>query len=356
MPSTFESELRSRIETGAPLSVADYMEMCVAHYYATRDPLGRSGDFITAPEISQMFGELIGLWAAAVWRMLGEPAALNLVELGPGRGTLMADALRAASALPAFKRAISVHLVETSPLLRDEQRDRLRDSGHAVAWHDALHSIPPAPAIFLANEFFDALPVHQAIRQPDGWRERIVDIGRDGSLQFRVSTKSCDAEIPAPLRNAPAGSVLEWRRPDVVRELATHVVRQGAALIVDYGHVRRSIGDTLQAVRGHTYHPPLADPGAADLTAHVDFEALANAAASAGARVQGPVEQGVFLRRLGIEERAAMLKGNANSTQIRDIEAGLDRLTATAPAGMGRMFKAIAFACERLGPLPGFDG
>jgi NADH dehydrogenase [ubiquinone] 1 alpha subcomplex assembly factor 7 len=355
MSSPLEAEIRRRIETDGPISVAEYMAMCVTGYYATRDPLGKAGDFTTSPEISQMFGELIGLWAAAVWRMLGEPNAINVVELGPGRGTMMADALRAAKALPAFKQAISVHLVETSRTLRERQREVLKDSTAPIAWHDSLDAVPQTPAIYLANEFFDAMPVHQAIRQPDGWRERTVEIGSDG-LRFATSSRACDDKIPDALRDAPVGSIIEWRSGETERALAARVARHGAALVIDYGHMHSAIGDTLQAVRAHAYHPPLADPGSADLTAHVDFEAIAAIAASAGARAHGPIEQGTFLRRLGIDQRAAMLKGKADAAQTRDIDAAVDRLTATTPAGMGRMFKVLGIADARLGPLPAFDG
>jgi NADH dehydrogenase [ubiquinone] 1 alpha subcomplex assembly factor 7 len=355
MSSPLEAEIRRRIDASGPISVADYMEMCVTHYYATRDPLGKAGDFTTSPEINQMFGELIGMWAAAVWRMLGEPSAINLIELGPGRGTMMADVVRAAKVLPAFTQAISVHLVETSPALRERQRDVLKECGVPIAWHDSLDSAPQTLAIYLANELFDALPVHQAIRQPDGWRERTIEIGDDG-LRFAASSQACDEKISEALRDAPVGSIFEWRSGETERALATRVARHGAALVIDYGHVRSAIGDTLQAVRGHAYHPPLADPGSADLTAHVDFEAMAAMAASAGARVHGPIEQGTFLRRLGIDQRAAMLKGKADAAQTRDIDAAVDRLTATTPAGMGRLFKVLCMADARLGPLPAFDG
>ena len=352
--TTLAAEIRGRIAAEGSITVADYVARCAAHYYAARDPLGRGGDFTTAPEISQMFGELIGMWTAALWRMLGEPAALNLVELGPGRGTMLADLLRAANVMPPFRRALSVHLVETSAALRERQREALAASGTAVAWHDMLDTVPEAPAIYLANEFFDALPVHQAIRQAEGWYERTIEAGGDGALQFGVGQR-CDDVVLARLHHAPAGSVFEWRGEAAPHALATRVARHGAALIIDYGHARSAVGDTLQAVRAHAFHPPLADPGTADLTAHVDFEALAAVARRAGARVHGPIEQRTFLARLGIVERAAMLKSKATPEQADDIDAALDRLTAATPTGMGRLFKVLAIADARLGPLPAFD-
>jgi NADH dehydrogenase [ubiquinone] 1 alpha subcomplex assembly factor 7 len=359
MSSPLEAEIRNRIATAGPMSVAEYMALCLTHpvhgYYMTRDPLGQGGDFTTAPEISQMFGELIGAWAATVWHMLGEPSAINLVELGPGRGTMMADALRAAKVLPAFERAISVHLVETSHALRERQRATLVASGADITWHDSLQGVPPDPAIYLANEFFDTLPVNQAIRQPDGWHERTVELGEDETLRFGVG-RALSGEIASALRDAPLGAIFEWRQQTIAIDLATRVARGGAALIVDYGHTRRAVGETFQAVRGHAYHDPLIAPGTADLTAHVDFEALALAAANNGASVHGPVEQGVFLNRLGIAHRAEMLKANAGAAQVQDIEAARDRLTAMTPAGMGKMFKVLGLASAKVDVLPGFDG
>jgi SAM-dependent MidA family methyltransferase len=354
MTASFATELRRRIETSGPITVADYMQACVAHYYSGRDPLGARGDFITAPEISQMFGELIGMWCAALWRMMGEPTTLNLVELGPGRGTMLADLLRAANVLPPFKRALAVHLIETSPALRDRQRETLRECGNAVSWHTSLTQVPDAPALWLANEFFDALPVHQAMRAADGWHERTVEIV-EGELRFGTAPHTCDEQVPPTLDNATAGAIVEWRAPDSMQMLAARVTRGGAALIIDYGHAGSAVGDTLQAMRAHAYADPLLDPGADDLTAHVDFAAMAVVASSAGARVHGPLEQAKFLRRLGIAERAAVLKRKASAAQMRDIDAALDRLTASTPAGMGRLFKVLAIADARLGPLPAFD-
>ncbi|HWM46507.1 MAG TPA: SAM-dependent methyltransferase [Xanthobacteraceae bacterium] len=359
MATPLEDEIRRRIETAGALTVADYMQLCLGHpahgYYVTRDPLGQSGDFITAPEISQMFGELIGLWTATVWRMMGEPSAVNLVELGPGRGTMMADALRAAKVLPAFTQAIAVHLVETSPALRARQREALEGSSTPITWHDALASVPQAPAIYLANEFFDALPVHQAVRGREGWRERVVTLGEEGRLRFGLGADLPASAVPAALHAAPQGAIFEWRDQDTTRALAARVSHCGAALIIDYGHVCSATGDTFQAMRAHGFHDPLVAPGTADLTAHVDFEALGAAAAEAGAQMHGPVEQRLFLQRLGIVQRAALLRGKASPAQARDIETALDRLTDSAPSGMGRLFKVVALSAPPLGPLPGFD-
>jgi len=347
--------IRRRIAQTGPITVADYMALCLDDpqhgYYATRDPFGAAGDFVTAPEISQMFGELIGLWAATVWRMIGAPPAFNLVELGPGRGTMMADALRAARIVPGFREAAAVRLVETSPVLRARQRRTLEAFG-SIAWHDSLDSVPDGPSIILANEFFDALPVHQAVRERDGWHERTVEVGDNGMLRFGSAAALLDTNvIPLPFRDAPAGAIFEWRAPDMAARLA----RSAAALVIDYGHVRSGLGDTLQALRARRYDHPLAAPGEADLTAHVDFAALAAAAAAAGAHAHGPVEQAVFLRRLGIAERAAALKATANAEQAAAVDAALDRLTERSSTGMGALFKALGLSRPGLDPLPGFD-
>jgi NADH dehydrogenase [ubiquinone] 1 alpha subcomplex assembly factor 7 len=337
------------------------MALCLSHpehgYYANRDPFGRTGDFITAPEISQMFGELIGLWAAEVWRQMGSPHAVRLIELGPGRGTMMADALRAARALPAFRSALSVHLVETSPALERRQRETLAACGAPIYWHRTLAEVPPGVSIILANEFFDALPVHQAIRSAQGWHERAVGLDPAGRLAFAIASAPLSPIVRIPQRlgaTAAPGAIFEWRCAKDMRALAARVAGNGAALIIDYGHTESGLGETLQAVRGHRFADVLAEPGEADLTAHVDFAALRADAETAGAEVYGPIEQGLFLQRLGIAERAARLK-TAAPAKGDAIDAALARLTGPGPTGMGRLFKALALCDPPLGPLPGFD-
>lgn len=358
-----EAEIRRIIAVDGPVPIARYMALALTHpahgYYATRDPFGARGDFVTSPEISQMFGELIGLWAAAVWQRMGAPAHLNLIELGPGRGTLMADALRAALVVPAFRAALAVHLIETSPRLRARQQDALSGLGVPVAWYTDLAEVPDGPAIAIANEFFDALPVHQAVKARDGWHERMVGIDGEGRLAFALHpdpVRGLEGLLPPRIRAAPAGALFEWRSDRIVSELGARLVRGGgAALIVDYGHVESGIGDTLQAVTGHGFAAPLEAPGEADLTAHVDFAALTRAAERAGARVFRPVAQGEFLHRLGIAERARMLKARATPAQGANIDTAFARLTARGTTEMGELFKAVAFADPALGALPGFD-
>jgi SAM-dependent MidA family methyltransferase len=360
---SLEAEIRRRIELAGPMPVGQYMSLCLSHpehgYYMTRDPLGRAGDFTTAPEISQIFGELIGLWAATVWRAMGAPANLLLVELGPGRGTLMRDALRAAQIVPDFHAALALHLVEVSPVLARIQRQTLSGLGVPVAWHQSLQEVPDGQLIVIANEFFDALPVHQAIRQNNGWYQRMVEIDQVGNLAFTVAddpTAHFNLPVPPSMRDAPVGELYEWRNDLIALELGRRIARNGgAALVIDYGHVESAPGETLQAVAEHSYANPLVAPGVVDLSAHVDFQALANAAESMGACAHGPLTQGEFLHRLGIEARARALKVNATQDQAMAIDAAVARLTDMSRTGMGEMFKVIGFADPNLKFLPGFD-
>jgi NADH dehydrogenase [ubiquinone] 1 alpha subcomplex assembly factor 7 len=348
--SPLETLIRKQIAASGPMPVSRYMQICLTHpeygYYLKRDPLGRDGDFITAPEVSQMFGELIGLWAASVWNAMGMPQEVKFIELGPGRGTMMGDALRAVRILPAFHDAISVHLVEASPTLRDKQRDKLADAAY-VEWYDRIEDIPEGPAIILANEFFDALPIHQAVRKETGWHERTIEID-DDILAFGTAPNPMprfEVLLPPLARAAPVGAIFEWRPDNEVITLARRVRDQGgAALIIDYGHLRTDAGDTFQAVARHNYTNPLRNAGLADLTAHVDFQALARAAEDVGARAHGPVEQGSFLKNLGIETRAQALMKNATEDGQKLITAGLARLTGPSPEGMGSLFKVLGIS------------
>jgi SAM-dependent MidA family methyltransferase len=359
-----ETEIRRLIAAAGPMPVAQYMALCLAHpergYYMTRDPLGAAGDFTTAPEISQMFGELIGLWAVSLWRLMDSPDRIHLVELGPGRGTMMRDALRAAQVVSGFVSAATIHLVEISPVLKERQRHTLGSLSLPVHWYDTLDDVPDGPLIVLANEFFDALPVHQAVKQADGWHERMVEIGRDGKLAFGVAAQPIphfERVVPAALRLAPLDALYEWRGDHMALEIARRVVRfNGAALVIDYGHAESQDGDTLQAMGAHSFADPLRSPGSVDLTAHVDFQALRETAESMGARVRGPVGQGDFLRRLGIESRAGALKKSNTADKTVDIDLAMARLVEEDSSAMGRLFKVIAIAHPGLGPLPGFDG
>lgn len=353
--------LARRIALEGPLTVAQYMADCLGHprfgYYLTRDPLGAAGDFTTAPEISQMFGELLGLWAAERWQAMGSPDPVIVAELGPGRGTLMADALRAAKGVPGFLAAARMHLVETSPVLAERQRQLLAE--YDVTWHTDISALPPGPTVLLANEFFDALPIRQFVRDAGGWRERLVGLGDDGGLRFVLSpAQPANPLVPMALAAAPEGSTVEVCPAGLA--IAGAIGRRlaetpGAALIVDYGTGRSAPGDSLQAVKGHAFADPLADPGEADLTAHVDFQQLAQAALAAGAMSYGPVGQGAFLRALGIDHRAAALKDRANVRQRANIDAALARLAGTGDGQMGGLFKVLALQSPALPPPPGFE-
>ncbi len=349
--------LRDRIARDGPLSVAEFMDAALGDadhgYYRRRQPLGAAGDFITAPEISQMFGELIGLWCARVWDGIGRPDPVLLVELGPGRGTLLADALRAcAKAAPAFRAALRVHLVEASPVLRESQRNVI---GTSATWHERLDTVPAAPMILIANEFFDALPIRQFVRREGGWFERQIALAPKGDgLCFAIAPEPATDLAHSPWRDAACGAVLETA-PERHR-LASAIAERirdcgGAALIVDYGS-DGAVGDTLQAVRRHRPADPLSDPGETDLTAHVDFAALKRAAGGVGARCFGPVPQGLWLNRLGIVARAAQLVA-ATPGAGPAIESACRRLIA--PEEMGTLFKVLAVMGSGAVAPPGFD-
>ncbi len=347
-----------------PLSVAEYMGLALGHprygYYMSRDPFGADGDFITAPEVSQIFGELIGLWCAAVWQEMGAPASLLLVELGPGRGTMMSDVLRVGAKVAGFIEAARPYLVETSPLLRRRQKETLGGAvlKHPPSWCGDFAEVPDGPLVVIANEFFDALPVHQFQRTDSGCPERLIDNDpdRDGCFRFVLSGPDRGRpEINHDIAMAlPPGSIIEScpSGEAISGAIAERLAGfGGAALIIDYGYSHNAVGDTLQAVRGHAFSDPLEAPGEADLTAHVDFAALATAAAVGGAAAYGPLPQGAFLQRLGIAERAAKLLERATSKQAAGISAAVERLVS--PKHMGSLFKAMALGHVGL-PPPGF--
>lgn len=350
--STLAALLHQRIARDGPIGVDTFMAEALGHadfgYYMHRDPFGRQGDFVTAPETSQMFGELLGLWCADAWQRAGAPERALLVELGPGRGTLMADALRAMAVLPAARDAFAVHLVETSPHLRAMQRQALAD--HDAVWHDRLDDIDGGcPAFVIANEFFDALPVRQFVATASAWRERLI--ASNGEAFSPVLAEAVTVNGLPPL--APAGRVTEVSpvRQAVMASLAGRLARDGgAALVIDFA----GKGDTLQAVRDHRHAERFASPGDADLAAAVDFDALIEAAEGAGARCFGPVDQGAFLSRLGIQARAAALAQSADDDQRTQIAAGLARLTGDD--AMGRLYQVLALTGDRDATPPGFAG
>ena len=362
-PGPLEKEIRRRIAAAGPMPVDRYMALCLADpehgYYTTRDPLGARGDFITAPEISQMFGELIGLWMTAIWKQMGAPGQVRIVELGPGRGTLMKDALRAAEVVPGFNDAALVHLVEISPVLKAQQQRTLEHRTMPIHWHPTIEDVPEGPTIVIANEFFDALPIHQAVKSQTGWHQRQIGIDGDGKLCFNVADDPLPhfgRLLPPALRDAPEDSIFEWRADAAAIDLGRRVGKHGgAALVIDYGHAESAIGDTLQAVGQHAYADPLTTPGYIDLTAHVDFQPLMRAAEVMGTNAFGPIEQSLFLRRLGIETRAATLKAKATRAIGAGIDAALARLIGHGRTGMGALFKAAALTHPSIGVPPGFE-
>lgn len=362
-PTPLEVEIRRRIAAAGPMPVDEYMGLCLGDpdhgYYTTREPIGAGGDFITAPEISQMFGELIGLWMTALWKQMDSPAQVRVIELGPGRGTLMKDAMRAAQVVPAFTEAVELHLIEISPVLELQQERMLEPLAMPMSWHPSLTDVPDGPSIIIANEFFDALPVKQAVKDETGWHERCIGIDGDKKLAFVVTTDPIphfESLLPPAIRTAPVGSIFEWRADTAAFDLGKRLNEHGGgALVIDYGHVESAAGDTFQAIGHHAYADALATPGMIDLTAHVDFQALIRAAEAMGAKAYGPMFQSRFLRRLGIETRASTLKAKASRAVAAEIDAAVARLIGHTRTGMGELFKVAALTHPSLGVPPGFE-
>ncbi|MCJ9429703.1 class I SAM-dependent methyltransferase [Kordiimonas marina] len=344
-----------RIAAEGPMPLSDYMAMCLMHpkhgYYQKERVFGKAGDFITAPEVSQMFGEVIGLWLAERWIAMGGPSPVQLIELGPGRGTLMADIWRATRKVPGFHAAASVHFVEASTQLRALQREKMP----AAHWHDNLMTVPEGPSLIVANEFFDALPIHQFEKRDGLWFERLVG-AEDDTLGFTLGAASAKlALIPDAVKAAPNGSIAEVC-PAALTVTSTIAERLkahgGAALILDYGYARSAPGDTFQALKAHQYTDPFAEPGAADLTAHVAFDRIAETAQEAGLTASAIAEQGTFLMTIGLGARAQQLAAGADDAGQARILSELKRLTA--PDEMGQLFKVIALQSPGLTPPPGF--
>ncbi|NNE86470.1 MAG: class I SAM-dependent methyltransferase [Silicimonas sp.] len=345
--------LVTRIRQTGPMSIAEFMAECLMHprfgYYSTHDPFGAGGDFTTAPEISQMFGEIIGLSLAQAWMDRGSSAAVNLVELGPGRGTLMADILRATQSIPGFLDAVDVHLVETSPALRAQQSKTISTP---FTHHNSLEDVPEGPLLLIANEFFDAMPTRQFQRTGDAWRERIIGL-QEGALAFGLSDQTAPAFLADRIQDTKDNDIVEHApasqaiASEIGHRIDTH---GGLALIIDYGDWR-SLGDTLQALSNHQSVSPLDTPGQADLTTHVDFEAIARAASPAKHSRVTP--QGVFLERLGITHRAQVLAKSLQGDALDNHIKAHRRLTH--PEEMGTLFKAMAIYKDTETLPPGFE-
>lgn len=348
--------IRDKILAEGSISIAEYMALALGHpehgYYRKHDPFGTRGDFITAPEISQIFGEMIGVWCATLWKQSGG-GPVSLVELGPGRGTLMADLLRATKNTQGFHEALTIHMVETSPVLANAQYTRLRHEHPRIEWLDSVDELPQNKTLLIANEFFDALPIKQQVMTADGVRERRV--GWDEETQkFIFTLGEPGLALAKSGQIIPPGTVMEQSPASrsILRFIAQHIAQHGGgALIIDYGYLGEAHSDTLQAVKSHLFHPVLEAPGDADITAHVDFETLMRIASEAGVRVHGLTTQGEFLRRMGAELRLEMLLRQATPEQKENLISGLQRLIS--PQAMGDLFKVMAITADAR-DVPGF--
>ncbi|GGY39714.1 class I SAM-dependent methyltransferase [Parvularcula lutaonensis] len=363
-PTPLETRLVKLIRDHGPIRVGDFMTDALIHpqhgYYATQTALGAQGDFTTSPEISQVFGELIGSWLVHSWEAMGAPSAFNLVELGPGRGTLMSDILRVAKVRPRFLQAVHVYMIEASGRMRYAQKHLLAETGVTITWADKLEDVPLGPTLLVANEFFDCLPIRQFVRTAsDGdtpWRERLVGLTDDDRLAFVLSEKEYGGQQGMPPGAKPE-DIFETCSVggEIIAEIG-HRLRdaKGRALIIDYGHGRAGYGDTLQAMKGHQFWPVLQKPGLADVTAHVDFSALARRARAEELRTDGPVRQGDFLERLGLKLRLeAVAKGIADEKKREEFVSGGLRLIDRD--GMGSLFKVLALSPKGSPVPPGFE-
>lgn len=356
-----EERLITLIRANGPISLADYMSDALGHphegYYTTQTAIGAGGDFTTAPEISQIFGELIGLWLVQSWIDIGEPDMFNLVEFGPGRGVLMADILRTARIKPEFLNAANIYMVETSGRLRHEQQRRLRDERSAIDWVDSFSDVPEGPTLIVANEFFDCLPIRQYERKPEGWRERLVGLREDqlGLAFTHAPTPPPPDVLLPPKATTPEDTIIEIcdDQAELTEAIARRLIENtGRALIIDYGRVKSGPGETLQAVRSHEYWPVLSAPGRADITAHVDFEAINCVAIESGAGTFGPVAQGEFLQSLGLAVRIERLCAQKSPEEQAKIHAGAHRISS--PSQMGETFKTLCISSPDLSPPSGF--
>ncbi len=361
MSTRLAEKIKALIRANGPISITDYFALCLADpeygYYRTREPFGRHGDFITAPEISQLFGEMVGVFMVHAWQQHGAPRDIRLVEVGPGRGTMMADMLRVIRRIaPPLFENLAVHLVETSERLRGVQRVTLEAYSTKISWHDSFEEVPEGFCLIAANELFDAIPIRQFVKTPTGFRERLVGLDANDELTFAAGVASLDPTLlPAPSGSIPDGTIFEIApaRHAVMQTLCERLKHQGGtALVIDYGHMSTGFGDTLQAVMNHDFDPPLANPGEADLTSHVDFEDLARVAVASGVHLNGGLRQGEFLYGLGLAERAAALSRDKEPPEQRLIAAAVDRLAGEGAGKMGELFKVIAVSSPAVRLMP----
>lgn len=353
MPTPLEEKIRQIIRLNGPISVSDYFSLCLADpelgYYKTQNPFGTDGDFITAPEISQLFGEMLAAYLIQAWQVQNPHGPVRLVEIGPGRGTLMADILRVIGKLaPGLANSMTIHLVETSEKLRDEQAATLKNYASETNWHDDFQDVPDGFTLLVANELFDAVPIRQFVKTDLGFRERMVSLDEHNILTFTTGVAGLDPELlPTNHKDKPIGTILEVApaRANIMSAIAERIKAcGGSALIIDYGHLTHDFGDSLQAVFRHEYDPPLAHPGLADLTSHVDFETLMRVAYTAGAHIHGVMHQGDFLVGLGLLERAGALGANQDKTTQEQIRSAVERLAGYGEGNMGELFKVLAIS------------
>lgn len=363
MTTPLAQKIINIIRQTGPISVADYFALCLADpefgYYRTREPFGRAGDFVTAPEVSQLFGEMIGVFLVHAWSVQGSPDDVRLVEIGPGRGTLMADALRVIERLaPELFARMTVHMVETSERLQNVQRQTLVRYKERIRWHSVFEDTPPGFTLLIANELFDAIPFRQFVKTQSGFMERTVRVDSSDRLDFGVGPAGIDpALLPDHAASAPLNTIFEVApaRSAVMLAITERLVKHGGtALVIDYGHLVTGFGDTLQAIYHHEYDPPLARPGKADLTSHVDFEALAQAASSVGGHVHRPISQGEYLVGLGLLERAGKLGAGRDQLAQAAIHDAVNRLAGEGKGLMGALFKVLAVSGRPVSLAP-FD-
>lgn len=361
MSAPLEKKIRDLISQTGPISVADYFAMCLADpeygYYITKDPFGVAGDFTTAPEISQLFGEMIGVYLVQSWQTQAPDGPVRIIEIGPGRGTLMADALRVMGKIaPVLLEQATIHMVETSPKLREIQKETLAKYDNKISWHNSFEDVPSGFFLLAANELFDAIPLRQFVKTDLGFRERTVTINASDELTFSVGVAGIDTDLlPSNHKDQPFGTIFEIApaRVNVMTTIATRLAKEGgSALIIDYGYLATGFGDTLQAIHKHEFDPPLANPGQADLTSHVDFEMLLRAAHAAGAHIHGVMYQGDFLVGLGLLQRAGMLGQDKDHETQQDIRSAVERLVGEGSGNMGELFKVLAISGQALKLAP----
>lgn len=361
MPAPLEKKIRDLIFQTGPMSVADYFAVCLADpefgYYITKDPFGVAGDFTTAPEISQLFGEMIGVYLVQSWQMQAPDGPIRIIEIGPGRGTLMADALRVMEKIaPTLLEQATIHMVETSPKLSEIQKETLAKYDDKISWHNSFEDVPNGFFLLVANELFDAIPLRQFVKTDLGFRERTVTIDASDELAFSVGIAGMDTTLlPSNHKDQPTGTIFEIApaRVNVMTTIATRLAKEGgSALVIDYGYLTTGFGDTLQAIHKHEFDPPLANPGLADLTSHVDFEMLMRTAHAANAHIHGVMHQGDFLVGLGLLQRAGMLGQDKDHETQQDIRSAVERLVGVGQGNMGELFKVLAISGQALKLAP----